>query len=380
MSAPDSNRASGERPADAVAPSEADETGVIPAPETIADVFSVYEVERTDDAVRYYGQPRVDREAVVPELAPLFRRRGYTVSLELDLGEDVLVVSERSVGVDGIPWKNVAMFAATVVTTLFAGTRWYGIPVFEEPLRLLEAWPFAVAVLSVLLVHELGHYVASRYHGVEATLPFFIPVPNFLGTFGAVIRMNDHMPDRKALFDIGVAGPLAGLAVTVVVTAVGVVLPPVEAALPVRLGYPPLLQLIAAGLGEPLTYADSSLMANPIVIGGWVGAFVTFLNLLPVGQLDGGHVLHALFPDAQPYVQRVVPGALFALAVYTYLFADGNSLGLWLVWGVLLLLFGRAGSATPLDESDPGRARLAVGVLTFVLGVLSFTPVPVTML
>jgi len=346
---------------------------------TIADVFSVYEVERTDDAVRYYGEPRVDRDAVVRELAPLFRRRGYRVSLELDLGEDVLVVSERSVGVDGVPWKNVAMFAATVVTTLFAGTRWYGIPVFEEPLGLLAAWPFAVAVLSVLLVHELGHYVASRYHGVEATLPFFIPVPNFLGTFGAVIRMNDHMPDRKALFDIGVAGPLAGLAVTVVVTAVGVVLPPVEAALPVRLGYPPLMQLVAAGLGEPLTYSDPSLMANPIVIGGWVGAFVTFLNLLPVGQLDGGHVLRALFPDAQPYVQRLVPGALFALAAYTYLFADGDSLGLWLVWGVLVLLFSRAGSATPLDESDPGRARVAVGVLTFVLGVLSFTPVPVTM-
>jgi membrane-associated protease RseP (regulator of RpoE activity) len=351
-----------------------------PHPGRVADVFEVYEVETTADAVRYYGRPRSDRESVVRALAPAFRDRGYTVSLERELGEDVLVARERSVGVDGFPTTNVVLFLATVATTLFAGSQWYGIDALSDPARVLEAWPFTVAVLGVLGVHELGHYVASRYHDVQASLPYFVPIPTLLGTMGAVIRMNDTLPDRKSLFDIGVAGPLAGLAATLVVTAVGVSLPPVEVgAFPVRLGYPPLIQLVAAALGEPLTYADASLMANPVVVGGWVGAFVTFLNLLPVGQLDGGHIVRAMFGRAHATIQRLVPVALFGLGGYLYAFGDGESVSLWVVWGFLTLLFARMGSAEPLDDSGLGVSRLLVGGVTLLLGVLSFTPVPLVL-
>jgi membrane-associated protease RseP (regulator of RpoE activity) len=240
----------------------------------------------------------------------------------------------------------------------------------------------------VLAVHELGHYAMSRYHDVEASLPYFIPVPTLLGTLGAVIRMNDHIPSRRALFDIGVAGPLAGLVATVAVTAVGVSLPPIEvgatgggaaattATARVQLGYPPLIQLVAGAVGRPLTYPERGLMVNPVVVGGWVGAFVTFLNLLPVGQLDGAHVVRALVGDALSAVQRLVPLALFGLAGYLYLFEGGRAVGIWVLWGFIALAFGRVGGVTPLDDAPVGRGRWLVGVVTLVLGALSFTPVP----
>ncbi|MFB6142471.1 MAG: site-2 protease family protein [Halorientalis sp.] len=356
----------------------------LPDPEALPEGFRVYDVAVEEGAVRYYGELDASEEAVVRAAAPLFRDRGYRVELTHAMGEHVLVATERSTQVEGVPWVNVGLFVATVFTTLLAGARWYGLPVASDPLSMLGAWPFSVAVLGVLAVHELGHYALSRHHDVEASLPYFIPIPNPLGTLGAVIRMNDTIPDRDALFDIGVAGPLAGLAATVVVTAVGVSLPPVDLstaggatlASRLELGYPLLIQGIAAALGRPLRYADPSLLVNPVVVGGWVGAFVTFLNLLPVGQLDGAHVTRALVGDATDYVQLAVPGALFALAGYLLVFEDGRAATIWLLWGFLALVFTRVGAARPIDRSGVGRRRQAVGLATLVLGALCFTPVP----
>jgi membrane-associated protease RseP (regulator of RpoE activity) len=355
--------------------------GNLPDPESLEESFYVYDVEVTEERVRYYGEPLETKEYVLQAVAPLFRERGYRVTLNYETGEHVLVATERSTSVDGIPWTNVVLFGATVVTTLFAGSQWYGIDVAADPLAIVGAWPFALSVVGVLAVHEFGHYALSRRHEVQATLPYFIPIPNVLGTLGAVIRMKDNMPSRRALFDIGVAGPLAGLAATVVVTAVGVTLPPVETAGSalidqLELGYPLLVQGIAAALGQPLSYGAGQ-MVNPVVIGGWVGAFVTFLNLLPVGQLDGAHVTRALVGDRIRLIQRVVPGLLFALAAYLFVFENGRSAGLWVLWGVLTLLFSRVGTATPIDETPVGRRRQAVGALTLALGLLCFTPVPI---
>ncbi|MEF8785418.1 MAG: site-2 protease family protein [Haloarculaceae archaeon] len=356
--------------------------GDIPDPDSFADTFSVYEVEVTDEDVRYYGEPLDKKDEVIRRLAPRFRQQGYRVTIRRDTGEFVLVATERSLTVDGIPWTNVILFCATVVTTLFAGARWYGFSALADPIQLLSAWPFAVSVLGVLAVHELGHYALSRHHSVEASLPYFIPLPNVLGTLGAVIRMRDNIPSRKALFDIGVAGPLAGIAATVVVTAIGVSLPPVTVGpdsliAEVELGFPLLVQGIAAALGEPLRYSDPAVIVNPVVIGGWVGAFITFLNLLPVGQLDGAHVTRAIVGERIRLVQMVVPLVLFALAGYLVVFAEGRAAPLWILWGILTLVFSRVGNATPVDESSVGRKRQTVAVLTLLVGILCFTPVPI---
>jgi membrane-associated protease RseP (regulator of RpoE activity) len=353
----------------------------VPSPESIADAFHVYDVEETDEGVRYYGEPLTPKDRVVQRLGPLFRERGYRVQLNYETGEYVLEATERSTSIDGVPWTNVLLFVATVAATLLAGSRWYGIDIAAEPAAVLGAWPFALAVIGVLAVHEFGHYVFSRYHDVQATLPYFIPLPfNAIGTLGAVIRMKDNIPSRRSLFDIGVAGPLAGLAATIVVAAVGVTLPPIEApqgslVAQIELGYPLLIQGIAALLGEPLSYGPGS-MVNPVVVGAWVGAFVTFLNLIPVGQLDGAHVVRALVGDRINRVQQVVPLLLFGLAGYLVAFEGGRSASIWVLWGFLTLLFSRAGGAKPLDESPVDRRRQAVAVLTLVLGVLCFTPIP----
>ncbi len=379
----------------------------------IDSAFHVRAVRTDGDRVLYFGEPLVPQGQLIEEVWPTFREAGYEVRFTtsdrvgVDPGrpvpteptaeatgdpgrvarEHVLVADPVSVGVDGVPWTNVLLFAATVASTLYAGSLWYHIDL-SDPTNVLGAWPFALAILSVLGVHELGHYALSRYHGVSATLPYFIPVPTLIGTMGAVIRMKGRMPDREALFDIGVAGPIAGLVATVGVTVVGLHLDPVtipEAvqsspdAVRVEIGFPPLMHLLAWITGQPLSYPDG-LAVNPVVIGGWVGMFVTFLNLIPVGQLDGGHILRAMLGDRYDRYAPVIPAVLFGLAAYVefVLDAPGNAALIWVVWGVIASVFTLMGSARPVhEESTLDRRRAAVGVLTLALGVLCFTPVPI---
>ncbi|WP_435176649.1 site-2 protease family protein [Halorussus sp. AFM4] len=357
-----------------------------PSLERLSGVFRVYEARRDGDRLVYYGEPRVPRERLLEAAWPLFREHGYEVQLTTETGEYVLVAEPADNSIDGIPWTNVVLFVLTVISTLYAGAAWYHIDAVADPLAVLRAWPFAAAVLGVLLTHELGHYVMTRYHGVDATLPYFIPMPSLIGTMGAVIRMKGQMPDREALFDIGVAGPLAGLVATVVVTAIGLSLRPEEVpmrmvnspnTIQVEFGYPPLLELIAWIVGEPTSYGPGKAV-NPVVIGGWVGMFITFLNLIPVGQLDGGHIVRAMLGEQQERVAALVPVALFGLAAYVFYVENvSNASVLWVFWGLLATYVAYVGPANPIDEEGLDPARKAVGVLTFVLGVLCFTPVPI---
>ncbi|AXR76742.1 site-2 protease family protein [Natrarchaeobaculum sulfurireducens] len=359
-----------------------------PPLERLRPVFSVYEAGVESERLVYYGVPKADPDTVLAELWPVFRECGYELHIERRHGGFALVAEPTSVGIDGIPWTNVVLFALTVVSTLFAGSMWYHIDPIAEPTEMWRAWPFTVAILGVLGVHEMGHYVMSRYHDVDASLPYFIPVPTLIGTMGAVIKMNGRMPDRRALFDIGVSGPLAGLVATVVVTVIGLHLPPVTApetlvdhpdAIQLQLGYPPLLEWLAMAFDQPLYRDDPGTAVNPVVIGGWVGLFVTFLNLIPVGQLDGGHILRAMAGSYQRTIAALVPGALFGLAAYLYYLtdADGNAIAIWAVWGVFTAVLASVGPARPVHDESLGRGRFALGVITFVLGVLCFTPVPI---
>lgn len=366
-----------------------------PRAEEFASVFDAYEVRREDDTVLYVGEPTVTSQELERELWPLFRERGYELSVQrgyktddgmpLSRGEYVLVAEPNSTELDGIPRTNLLLFVATIFSTMFAGALfWYQVPVFSEPWRAIEAWPFVVAVMGVLGVHELGHYAMSRYHNVQASLPYFIPLPTYIGSMGAVIKMRGKIPNRKALFDIGAAGPLAGLAATVVVTAIGLQLDPIpaqEAAVAqaetgVRFNHPPLLELIAIATGATEHLEANSI--HPVVFGGWVGMLVTLLNMLPVGQLDGGHILRAMVGEQQERLAAVVPAALFGLAAYLVVIADGfDSVGIWAMWGLFAVGLAYAGPADPIDDEALDRKRMALGVVTFVLAALCFTPIPV---
>ena len=349
----------------------------------LSGAFDVYERRREGERIVYYGKLLASRETALRRAWPLFRDRGYDVTLTRRKGEDVLVAEPLDTSVDGFPWTNVVLAVLTVLSTLYVGAYyWYYVrDPLADPMLALQAWPFAAAVLGILGIHELGHYAMSRYHDVDATLPYFIPMPTIIGTMGAFIRMKGRMPDRKALFDIGVAGPLAGLAATVVVTAIGLSQPPITVpewvlnsptTYEIEFGKPLLFQAIAAAMGVAPEYR------NPVVIGAWVGMFVTFLNLIPVGQLDGGHIVRALVGERQETLAAVVPGALFALAGYLFFVERaGSAVGLWVIWGVIALFFAFVGPAQPVYDEGLDAKRKAVGVLTLLLGLACFSPVPI---
>jgi len=365
-----------------------------PPVDDLQSVFHLHETRRDGDRVLFYGQSLVPERMLVREVWEPFREAGYEVQVSTtrDNRQDVVVARPVTNGVDGVPWKNLGLFFATIISTLLVGAlTWYYIPlsdVLANPLLVLRAWPFTAAVLGVLATHELGHYALGRYHGVDVSLPYVIPFIFPFGTLGAVIRMRGQMPDRKTLFDIGVAGPLAGLAATVVVTAVGLTLPPIEvppwalqgSGQVIVFNNPPLLNLLAGLLGEPTEYADPAVAVNPVIIGGWVGMFFTVLNLLPVGQLDGGHVLRAMLGESQERVAALVPAVLFGLAAYLHYglgYALNESVGLWAFWGLLSAVIAFKGPADPIDDSPLDTPRVLVGIATFALGALCFLLVPI---
>ena len=365
-----------------------DEARRPPTPRAIDHAFHVTEVRTEGDRVYYFGHALVsdDLEAAI---APAFRNSGYAISHVERAGEDVVVARPAATGVDGVPWTHLLLFVLTIGSTLIAGSMWFFVNPIQEPTQIWKGWPFSVGIMTVLGVHEMGHYVMTRRHDVDATLPYFIPVPTLIGTMGAVIRMKGSMPDRKALFDIGVAGPIAGLIATIAVTVVGLYLDPVTApaelansenAQEIAIGFPPLMHVLSWITGQPLYYDDPLTTVHPVVVAGWVGMFVTFLNLIPVGQLDGGHVVRAIAPEYQATIAAVIPGLLYALAAYLLFVRDlaPRNVTLWLVWGTIALGLAFVGPATPTDDStDLGWKRTLIGLATFAVGLACFAPVPI---
>ncbi len=383
-----------------------------PSPDSFSSVFRVYEVKFEGESIVYYGEPLTTHHSIIEFVWPLFKENGYEIQLTPQLGEWTLRAQPTHNAPPEFPWFQLLLFIATIISTLYAGSMWYYIPdPLSNPLSLLQAWPFAAAVIGVLAIHELGHYVVSRYYNVDATLPYFIPMPSFIGTLGAVIRIKGHIPTRTALFDIGIAGPIAGLLATIVITAIGLSLDPisiptwVDSSTPgvfaVEFGYPILFKLIAILVGSPGTenafgvligvnkigYSDPNLAFNPVVFGGWVGMFVTFLNLLPVGQLDGGHILRGLLGKRAATVSALVPGFLFGLAAFLYYFGEkfftanvDSAVSMWLFWGILTLFLAQSGYARPIKDEPLDLKRKILGLSIFLIGFICFTPIPLQIL
>ena len=257
---------------------------------------------------------------------------------------------------------------------------------FAHPEFIAQGATFAAALLAILLAHEAGHYVACRRYGVRATLPFFIPAPPLFlaGTFGAFIKIKSPIPTRRALFDIGVAGPLAGFVVIIPVAIAALLTaqpaPPglVESAVTtgtlITFNDPPLLRLFAHALGLPL----ADIAPNPFYFAAWIGLLVTSLNLLPVGQLDGGHAVFAIFGTrAHAWVGRAgfVSMALVAVLGWHWHNSPGGFL-----YALLLLVMLRLPHPQAVDERDGlGRPRMLVALLTLAVFLLSFVPFPISL-
>jgi Zn-dependent protease len=244
---------------------------------------------------------------------------------------------------------------------------------YRHPSLLLSGLPFAVTLLTILLAHELGHYFACRHHHIRSSYPFFIPAPTLIGTFGAFILIRSSIRSTRALFDVGASGPLVGFLFALPPLAYGVlhakIIPAIgsDAKADLIFGVPLILKLTAAVFQPNVQAAD--LLLHPVGRAAWVGLFATALNLLPVGQLDGGHIVRSLSPRFHRWVSLLLPFALVPLGIFLW---RG-----WLVWAALLLglrLFRAAPiyDPTPLDPNRRFGAALALVVFT-----LCFMPSPI---
>ena len=250
-----------------------------------------------------------------------------------------------------------------------------------HPFLLTQGAMFAGALLLILAAHESGHYVACRRYGVDATLPFFIPAPPLIlaGTFGAFIKIKSPIPSRRALFDIGVAGPLAGFVVALPVAVIGVLsLQPAHlsagAGPIISFNDPLLFRLIAAASGVKL--ADTG--SNPFQMAAWIGLLVTSLNLLPVGQLDGGHATYAVFgPRLHKWLGRAAFIIMASLSVLGW-FWHGSPSGF--LYALLLAVMLRVRHPQAEDNTPLDNKRLLVAVLTLLVFILCFLPFPITII
>jgi len=288
-------------------------------------------------------------------------------------------------------WLHFLLLAATFLSTLVVGARIYAnfalrrpafsfsddsislFPIewlWQAPAKLMQGLPFSLALMFILLAHEMGHYLYARHYRVYATPPFFIPFPSLIGTLGAFIRIKGPIPNRTALFDIGIAGPIAGFIPSCAAVLVGLSWSrPLlfgSATTDVEPGFPLAFHFAARllHLGMPLT----SLSLHPVAVAGWVGMFATAMNLLPGGQLDGGHILFSVFPKLHRWVSLAVVIALVPLARYCWVG--------WLIWAVVLWLT----SHHPQIASRPGISvpRKWLAVFAIAMLGLAFTPVPIT--
>lgn len=265
---------------------------------------------------------------------------------------------------------HVVLFFATLFTTTLAGSFQAGVNPFEDFSLLGRGLPFSATLMGILLVHEMGHFVMSRVHGVAATPPYFIPGPPFLvGTFGAFIKM--HTPtSRKALFDVGAAGPWAGFLVAIPAVFYGLTLSEVR-----ELSSSPgglvlgesLVFTWLARLALGVSPSDATILLHPIALAGWFGLFVTFLNLLPVGQLDGGHVIYSLLGRRHRWVARA---GLLAIVGLAFLGWHG-----WVMWAILVSVLGLDHPPT-IDDTPLDPFRRVAAWLTIALFAITFMPVP----
>jgi membrane-associated protease RseP (regulator of RpoE activity) len=274
-----------------------------------------------------------------------------------------------------IPYLHIVLFVLTFFSMLVAGTLQKGVNILSEPQRIFEGLPFALSLMVILLSHELSHFFASKKHHTKATLPYFIPAPSIIGTFGAFIKMKSPIVTRKALVDIGASGPIMGFLISCIAVIVG-------------LSYSNVVRVEdtqgGLGLGDSLLFSfltrmilgvppDSyDILLHPVAFAGWIGFFVTSLNLIPIGQLDGGHIAYALMGERQGALSKVLVGILFLLGLFYW---EG-----WMVWAVLMLILGLKHPPVIYWEVPLERGRRVTGAVALIIFIITFIPLPFKLL
>jgi len=284
-------------------------------------------------------------------------------------------------------WLHALLFLLTLLSTTVVGAGFaqsfalnlpssfdgdlYGyVRMWRQPSFLLQGLPFSLTLLTILMAHEMGHFLTARYYGVDVSLPYFLPAPTLIGTMGAFIRIRSAIFSKRALFDIGIAGPLAGFVVLLAPLVVGLALSRVSPGAvhhsDLVFGSPLLLQLF-----ERIAFPGArpeDIYLHPVARAAWVGMLATALNLLPIGQLDGGHILYAFAGEKTRWLSRFFVALLIPMGFF---FAYS-----WLLWAVLLFFFGMRHPVI-YDPYPIGRARTWLGIAALIILILTFTLSPV---
>lgn len=282
------------------------------------------------------------------------------------------------------------MFILTVISTFFVGYLWaanyvlagnnletspdfLSLRLFLNPVLIKLSLIYSVALLTILLGHELGHYLTCRRYGIQATLPYFIPAPTIIGTLGAFIRIRSPFTRKTELFDVGANGPLISFVLSVPALYIGLKLSRLVPALPressILFGEPLLLKVFVQLIFGKVA-GNQDLILHPLAVAGWVGLLVTSFNLFPVGQLDGGHILYAALGEKTKKIALPIVILLIILGLFYW--------AGWLIWALLIYLMGLRHPAI-LDETQRlPRERKLVGVFIIIIFILSFIPAPVT--
>ncbi len=271
-------------------------------------------------------------------------------------------------------WINIALFIATILSTLFvgAGQNYSVEELLTDPLKILSGLPFSISLMTILICHETAHYIAAKKHNISATLPYFIPAPTIIGTFGAFIKIKSPITTRQALVDIGAAGPIAGFIVSVIAVVIGLQFSEIKS-----------IQNVAGNLmfGDSIIFKIISyitfgnipqshdIFIHPIAFAGWIGFLITSLNLIPIGQLDGGHIAYAIFGNKHHILSKLLLAGLLFLGL---IWQD------WIVWGVILLVLGFQHPPILYWETELDKKHKIISWTAIIIFILTFTPVPIS--
>lgn len=388
----------------------ADQVRALVAGDLAVESVQVARDQEREGVVVVRGRLLRPSHEVFPKWLAALNRLGYTPILRVDpAGGAEQIVLHVANGVarpqPSRVWINVVLFIVTIFTTLWTGMGYSDqieinqLSDIFRPQNVIQGWPFALSLLTILLAHELGHYFAARYHRLAVTLPYFLPLPippGFgisLGTLGAFIRLKEPVPDRRKLFDVGVSGPLAGLLIAIPLLFLGLSTSPVQT--PTTDTYWIegnslfywFAKYLVFGKWLPNPVTGEDVFINAVTAAAWFGLLITAFNLLPVGQLDGGHTVFALFGNRARLVNRAALGVLTVLAISSlgpvqrllpflqYVGYEG-----WFVWLILIMvLIGPFHPPTLDDVTQLDPRRRWLGYLVIFIFIIVFVPVPFTL-
>lgn len=349
--------------------------------------FPFYEIRFTANSIVFFC--RVDKELLEEKFDSLRRslsEKGYVPMLRYEKGEHIIHILKKPKRKEKSVWINILLLITTIITTIITGSiicaGQFDIWSMPNPIDILKpeyllkgAFLFSLPLMTILFVHEMGHYFTSKKHGIKTSLPFFMPIPPIIpgfniGTMGAVISSRDPMPNKKALFDVGISGPIAGFLVAIPVIVIGIATAKIVPSIPLK-----DLPIGEVAFGSSLLIdglvflirdipAGFTIDMNPILFAGWVGLLITAVNLLPAGQLDGGHIFRAVLGEKQKYVSWA--------AVIIMIFTG------WMFFAIIIMFMLGTMHPPPLnDDTDLDIKRKLLFIVALAMLILCYIPYPI---